>query len=288
MCRIYGFRATEETKVECSLVHAQNALMLQSRADKTGRMHSDGWGIAFYHNTHPERERRATAAFEDLHFSDTVARIFTRTVLAHVRLATVGEPSLVNSHPFIAGRWAFVHNGTVRGFDCLRDRLLAETVPELRAQIQGATDSEHAFCWLLSRMLRGGCDWRKPCDNVDRLSQIVGESVSELARRSAAVEQEKPPRLNFMLTDGQTLVATRWENSLFWLQRVGVHDCEICGIPHVHHQPNVEYRAVVIASEPITDEKWVEVPNFSLLSVDPGVHSRLQPLPTTHHSDFVD
>ena len=27
MCRLYGFRANEETKVECTLVHAQNALL---------------------------------------------------------------------------------------------------------------------------------------------------------------------------------------------------------------------------------------------------------------------
>lgn len=33
MCRLYGFLANERTKVECSLVHAQNALLHQSRAD---------------------------------------------------------------------------------------------------------------------------------------------------------------------------------------------------------------------------------------------------------------
>ncbi len=75
MCRLYGFRANEETKVECSLVHAQNALMLQSRADLRGRAHPHGWGLAFYHNVHPTVVRRASAAYEDLHFSETVERI---------------------------------------------------------------------------------------------------------------------------------------------------------------------------------------------------------------------
>lgn len=279
MCRIYGFRATEETKVECSLVHAQNALMLQSRADVSGRSHSDGWGIAFYHNSHPEIERRATAAFEDLHFSETAERIFTTAVLAHVRLATVGEPSLLNSHPFSAGCWAFVHNGTVRGFERLRDRLESEMEPELRERIQGVTDSEHAFYWLLSRMARAGIAWTEPCRAVDELSRLVGESVAELAARCSEVETEKPPRLNFLLTDGEILIATRWENSLYWLEREGIHDCEICGIPHVHHRPNVEYRAVVVASEPITHEDWREVPDFSVLSVDRACHCRLQAIP---------
>ena len=36
MCRLYGFRANEPTKVECTLVHAQNALIVQSREDLAG------------------------------------------------------------------------------------------------------------------------------------------------------------------------------------------------------------------------------------------------------------
>ena len=46
MCRLYGFHATEPTKVECSLVHAQNALMSQSRVDSQGLSHGHGWGVA--------------------------------------------------------------------------------------------------------------------------------------------------------------------------------------------------------------------------------------------------
>src|SRR5690606_29220914 len=134
---------------ECTLVHAQNALMLQSRGDLRGVSHSDGWGVAFYHDNHPQVERRATAAFEDLHFSATAERIYTETVVAHVRLATVGQPSIVNSHPFTYGPWTFAHNGTVRGFDQLQPRLVMETTPRLHAAQLGTTDSEHAFFWLL-------------------------------------------------------------------------------------------------------------------------------------------
>ena len=48
MCRLYAFRSTEETKVECTLVHAQNALMAQSRRDRSGLSHAHGWGIVAY------------------------------------------------------------------------------------------------------------------------------------------------------------------------------------------------------------------------------------------------
>ena len=66
MCRLYGFRASEATKVECSLIHAQNALLLQSRSDMMGREHADGWGLASYRNSEISLEHRDTAAFEDV------------------------------------------------------------------------------------------------------------------------------------------------------------------------------------------------------------------------------
>jgi len=48
MCRLYGFYATEPTKVECTLVHAQNALIAQSLSDLSGYDHAHGWGVATF------------------------------------------------------------------------------------------------------------------------------------------------------------------------------------------------------------------------------------------------
>ena len=36
MCRLYGFRATEPTRLECALVRAQNSLVVQSRGGVYG------------------------------------------------------------------------------------------------------------------------------------------------------------------------------------------------------------------------------------------------------------
>ena len=46
MCRLYGLHANEPTRVECSLVRAQNALMEQSRKDQEGFANAHGWGLA--------------------------------------------------------------------------------------------------------------------------------------------------------------------------------------------------------------------------------------------------
>ena len=105
MCRLYGFIANESTKVDCSLVYAQNALMLQSRVDERGHGHTDGWGIATYLNGKPNLQKKTGAAFSDQLFSDTAERTYSTTIVAHVRHATVGENKLENTHPFVVVDW---------------------------------------------------------------------------------------------------------------------------------------------------------------------------------------
>jgi glutamine amidotransferase len=278
MCRLYGFRANEPTKVECTLAYAQNALLSQSRADLRGKSHPDGWGIGYYQDGDPAIERRATAAWEDLHFSVTAERMFAQTVIAHVRKATVGANAIPNTHPFAYRRWMFVHNGTVRAFDRVRPLLEEQTDPELLRLRRGTTDSELTFYWLLTRMNRAGVDLDGRDTPAAAVEDAVGTAVKTLDRWCTREGAERPAQLNFILTDGRTLVASRWHNSLHWVGREGVHDCEICGIPHVRHVEGASYRAVVIASEPITHEAWREVPDGSLLSVGDSATATILPL----------
>lgn len=275
MCRLYGFRANEPTKVECTLVRAQNALLIQSREDRRGRSNPDGWGIAIYENGAPHVKRSHTAAFEDLRFSATAERAFSETVVAHVREATVGRIDPANTHPFRHGPWVMAHNGTVSGFDRVESRLVEETDDDLLAERSGSTDSEMAFLWLMTRMRRSGLDLEHPATDRQLLGEVVAEGVRGLADRSEVLSVDSPERLNLLLTDGQVMVATCWNHSLFWVERPGVHDCEVCGIPHVHHRTGCAYRAVVIASEPLSHEDWRAVPNRALLFVDPEIRSTL-------------
>jgi glutamine amidotransferase len=277
MCRLYGFRASQPTKVECSLVYAQNALLSQSASDVRGLPHPDGWGIASYEDGVPRVQRRARAAFEDFRFGLTAARSYARTVVAHVRQATVGPLALENTQPFMHGRWVFAHNGTLRAIDSLRPQLDAETDPDLLAGRRGETDSEAVFLWLLSRMREADVDALEPVE-LGTLSSVVGAGIAELSERSAAAGETKPTRLNIILTDGSILLASRWRHSLYWVLRHGIRDCEMCGIPHVQPISDAAYEAVAVASEPITQEDWEEVPEGSLLAVDNGIRATLLPI----------
>ncbi|MCA9193534.1 MAG: class II glutamine amidotransferase [Planctomycetales bacterium] len=276
MCRLYAFHANEETKVECSLVHAQNSLLIQSQGDSVGRVHSDGWGIGYYVDNTPILEKNFTAAFHGLHFSESAERVYARTVVAHVRLATVGINSLDNCHPFCWGNWVFAHNGTVVGIDLLRVELLAE-MGEQATHIRGSTDSECLFHWLVSRLLSKGAINELQMLDQRQAVKMIASSLTELDVRCSRADSSKEPKLNIVLTDGSNLIACRLRNTLSWVSRRGIHDCEICGIPHIHHQSTVDYRAVVVASEPISSEPWQEIPDGTVIWVDSsletGMHS---------------
>jgi glutamine amidotransferase len=126
--------------------------------------------------------RRAFAAYQDAHFGERAERIYGKTVLAHIRRATVGSPSLFNTHPFYWGRWAFAHNGTITAFEKIRGRMESETEPDLLEERRGDTDSELAFYWLLTRLAEAGIGLlaAQPTD-LARVMPIVGQSVRQLA-----------------------------------------------------------------------------------------------------------
>lgn len=277
MCRLYGFIANESTKVECSLVRAQNALLHQSRMDSRGTSHHDGWGIAYYANAHPTLERHAAAAYEDVRFDDAAESVHARIVVAHVRKATEGGVSEANTHPFQVGCWAFAHNGTIPDFAKVRPRMEAQTAPEVLQLRRGTTDSEHVFLWLLDRIRQRNPDAIDTGSHVEAIVDAMRQAIRSIERWCRDTDVGRVPRLNFILTDGRRLVASRRRNTLYWLERNDFQRCQDCDTchcpdcgdePDAVHQQREGYRAVVVASEPITPEGWKEVPEGHVLAID--------------------
>lgn len=269
MCRLYGLHANEETKVECSLVHAQNSLMAQSRQDLAGYSHGHGWGVATYPDGVPEISKQAWAAFHGEHFKDAAARTYSRTVLAHVRRATVGSPGLENTHPFSHEQWAFAHNGTIPNFAAIRPRMLDAMSEPHRLAVGGDTDSEHMFHFLMSQVDAA----------PDRpVYDVLCDCARQVITWCREVDPDAKIGLNLLLTDGNEVMGTRWGRTLHYVVRHGIRDCEICGFPHIHHDPKMDYRAVVVASEPITHESWTEVPERSAYRVGADFALAIEPL----------
>jgi glutamine amidotransferase len=270
MCRLYALRANEPTRVECGLVRAQNNLMRQSRGDAEGQTHTHGWGVADYRDTLPAIEKQTWAAYHNEHFAKTAARVYAHTVVAHVRAATIGPPAPENTHPFVHGRFSFAHNGTLPNFEQVRPLLLEHTDPVHRAEIRGQTDSEHIFHYLLTRWAHGP---------QTSLLETVRDGLNQIIAWCLAIDPERRVGLNIVLSDGEQLVGSRLNRTLWYLERDAIIECAICGKPHVHHEPKTAYRAVEVASEPVTpDDPWKGVPNGTVYSVDPDYRLHFLPL----------
>jgi glutamine amidotransferase len=255
MCRLYGFCATEDTKVECTLVHSQNALMAQSESDTEGKSHAHGWGVVTYKEGTPQIVRQAWAAYHGEHFRKAAASVYSDMVIAHVRRATVGAPRLENTHPFTHGKWAFAHNGTIPEFPRIQDDLRQLIAPQYLPEISGETDSEHLFYYLMTLIDQAH----------DRpVEKAVAQALSDIKKMLKEYDITQKAGLNVLLCDGKTIYGSRSGRSLFYTNRNGIHDCEICGFPHIHHDIDNRYHALVVASEPLTHEVWREVPEHSV------------------------
>jgi glutamine amidotransferase len=169
--------------------------------------------------------------------------------------------ALDNCHPFRYGRWLFAHNGSVN-----RDWLLQRLEARRHDWLQGQTDSEVYFHWILQ--------------NLER-ADSVGEGVA-----AAVKELDSFTGLNFILTDGTTLFAYRnaakdhAHYSLFSLRRdkqppthETLRSTQLQA--ELRAQPSRAEKAVLVCSEKLTDEAWEEIPLGNLLIVAEDLSSRL-------------
>ena len=107
---------------------------------------------------------------------------------------------------------------------------------------------------------------------------MLSNAIVALAGKCHEAAPDAVAKLNFVLTNGHLMFACRWNSAMHIVVREDVYDCEICGIPHIHHNSDFDHRAVVIASEPITHERWNEIPNHSLMYVSPNLTCAVEPI----------
>lgn len=122
------------------LLDAPDNLAAQSRRnpDGTGLGVFDGQG-------RPELRKQPIAAWQDREFATEAHDMSGTTFIAHVRYATAGPHSVVNTHPFLEDGRILAHNGVVEGLDVLDDRLRELGTADL---VLGQTDSERVFALI--------------------------------------------------------------------------------------------------------------------------------------------
>ncbi len=282
MCRIFAFRSRVDLKVQRSLVKAENALQIQSRK------HPHGWGIAYYLTAQREPHviKSMESAFTDDRFRRVSSFLTSHAVIAHVRKATVGELSEQNTHPFSWNGWTFCHNGTIFGFDQIREQLRARINPRFLPQIGGTTDSETFFFLVLSELERAGFDVEDdeaavPPTIWARLGELLGW-LRDLSEQTGADEREA--MMNFVLTNGTVMLAARFNGGLsFSTQKRRCADFDICPVMNKvcfgARQDGVQHTHLLIASDPTSaDDVWEEIPNRGLLVVERDLSLQVRPL----------
>jgi glutamine amidotransferase len=221
------------TEVARLLLDEPHALVTQvdaPRCQLAGVTNRDGWGIAWRRGD-DWQQRRSTVPFSADHDGQAGLRTLTAPAfMAAIRRASPGAALTVSGNaPFVEGPWAFSLNGFVGGFfEGAGDVLRAELSDERNDALAGDADTEVLFGLVLDRL-----------DAADPAAVLV--EVRDLALAAAG---DRPSRLNLLLSDGTTIWATRWSNSLFT-------------------------RPGVVASEPWDDDPvWHEVPDRSVITVD--------------------
>jgi len=143
--------------------------------------------------------------------------------------------SEANCHPFQFGNFLFMHNGGIARFNIIKRKIIQYLSDTTFSYIHGTTDSEHAGALFIELLPRHG-DRKQPDPMDDYTTQEIANTLAlaiskivqfldEIQTGDGTHDDELASSLNFCVTDGKTLVATRYRNhewqtppSLFYLE----------------------------------------------------------------------
>ena len=248
MCRLLGLMANRVVDLEFSL----------ERLEEYSIQNPDGWGIGWYKDDKAQVFKQGFSVdSEDSDYAAISRSVESMTIIAHVRQMTEGEPANRNSHPFKLKNWIFAHNG---GVD--REHLLPLLTEEHHDALQGETDSEVFFYWILQCME----DKQDPVAGIDTAVKKIVEGIQYSS-------------LNFLLSDGNKMYTFHYSDkarehySLYRLNRdpalpgpISIESEETKVL--LHSKALKGESAILICSEKLTEEDWEEIPFGNLVIVD--------------------
>ena len=251
MCQLLGMNCNVPTDICFSFTG------FQARGGLTDD-HKDGWGIAFFENKgvrqfldhHPSCESKIAELVRSY-------PIKSKTVVAHIRKATQGNVSLVNTHPFLRELWGFywifAHNGNLKEFN-----------PNLEGSFLpvGTTDSEKAFCYILQTL-------------KTRFGNVVpGKTELFKVLTDLSLELGKFGEFNFLLSNGDLLFAHASSKLSYVIRKAPFPTARL-----KDQDLTVDFGQVttnndqvaLIATLPLTDnENWIQVTPGELLLFEEG------------------
>jgi len=245
MCELFGISASQPIPVRRELEEFRLRGGLE--ADNP-----DGWGLAWLEQGAFHLVKEPMPAYRSALFEELSEQTRASLIIAHVRKARHPPVNTMdNTHPFrsecCGKEWVFAHNGLVPEIVGMeQENLHAVCRPT------GETDSEFAFCHLLSHLAH---DFNDPATAAD-LSFATLAAASELVASHG--------KFNFLMSDGAHLIAY--------------------GHDHLHYleQGDGTTNSVMIATDPLgADKGWIPFAAGELRIYRSGrLVERTQPLRT--------
>ena len=284
MCRFIAYIGNEILLADL-VINPENSLIRQSYKSRERRepLNGDGFGVGWYTPelaTDPCVFKSISPAWSNSNLLSIADHVRSRCFFAHVRAASPGMAvTETNCHPFQIGRYLWMHNGSIQGFNRIKRRLCNSLSDELYDAIKGTTDSEHAFAVFLHFL--GDQPNASPSEVRDALIKTIFQ-LEEWVREA---DVDGPSIYNFAISDGKGLAAVRYVSdpevepiSLYFSKRGEYRCCD--GKPEIFDGRHEE-SGIIVASERLTENTadWVRVAPNHVLTVDPCLNTKLTLVP---------
>lgn len=277
--------------------------------DNRRPVNGDGFGVGFYTDPKLGPDPCIFTSTLPAWNCENLERLASKTcsslIFAHVRATTEGTLAETNCHPFQHGTLMFMHNGNIGGWKYVKRALAGSLADRWYLGVKGGTDSEWAFALFLDLMEREeGVD---PSSDpgpegfgqallrrvLVRTIARINDFVREIPGARGRVETRS--LLNFAVSDGHTVVCTRYVSSktdepasLYFSSGTQWKEGKTKGHFRMERQDKGA-DIVLVASEPITFERseylmseellvylltgpflidnWVSVPTNSVVTI---------------------
>jgi glutamine amidotransferase len=240
MCRLAAYKG-KSILIGSVVTKPNNSLLYQSRdaayhpgvKDETHHrnilVNGDGFGVAWYSTDDVSRGSCAfkfvTPAWSNQNLQNIGDHVSSNLIFAHIRAASSGHNpfekisvSHENCHPFVFGRYTFMHNGGIPHFSKIKLKLLNLLADPFFQEIKGSTDSEHIFALFLTVLYANYpasndlAGYLPIAPSLDETILALNKTISTLLSLCEEVEIEDACSLNLCLTDGVNIIATRFRN----------------------------------------------------------------------------
>jgi predicted glutamine amidotransferase len=272
MCRWMAYSG-DPILADDLLFRPQHSIIDQSLHARLGGVttNGDGFGIGWYRSgdeSAPAVFKGTHPAWNDQNLREVATQIHTPLLFAHVRASSGTPVQRSNCHPFRYGRWLWMHNGSLAGFDKVKRDLLMAVDESLYPEIEGSTDTETLFFLALTFGLAD--------DPPTAVARAVG--LAERVGRRHGVDY--PVHMTVATSDGESIWAFRYSSekatsSLFY-------STDVAQLRQLHPELAVLDRlgndTHFVVSEPLRalPGAWNEVPESSWALVRPG-EQQIQP-----------